>query len=159
MLHSLSRHNDHIGPQAVLNLHRGLGTEKDTIAVHGRSEGDAFLRQGTPVTQAEYLKSPRIRQDGAVPVHKSMQAAVIGNHIGAGPKHQMEGVGQDHLGPGDAQFLGGHGLDRAARAHRHEGRGLHLAMPQAQPAAARIAVAVQDVEFHRKSPRNLKTRR
>ncbi len=57
-----------------------------------------------------------------------MQAAVVFNDLQARSQEQVEGVAEYDLGAGIAHLGRQHGLDRAVGAHRHEGRGLDLAV-------------------------------
>ena len=84
-----------------------------------------------------------------MPVHEAMQAAVRADHLEARTQKQMEGVAEDDFGADALQILGGHGLDRAVGAHRHERRRLHAAARELKPAAPRGAVRAEQRETHR----------
>ena len=98
------------------------GVSSTRGAVDMRLEGDAMLVDAPELRQRHDLVAAGIGEDRSVPMHELVQAAEPGDALGAGPQHQMIGVGEDDVGAGRAHVLGEHGLDRGAGADRHEGR-------------------------------------
>jgi hypothetical protein len=90
--------------------------------------------------ETEHLETAGVGEDRARPVHETMQAAELGDHLMPGPQHQVEGVAQNNLGAETLEFFGGHGLDRAIGTHRHEGRCFDAAVPRLHPTAPCRAV-------------------
>ena len=87
------------------------------------TEGDAFVGNGAEGRQAEDLKAPGIGEDGAVPVHETVQATQLGDGLHPGPQIEVVHVAQDDPGAHGPQLLRGQGLHRGIGAHRHEDRG------------------------------------
>ena len=72
--------------------------------------------------QRHDLEAAAIGQDRARPVHEAVQPAEPRDALGAGPQHQVVGVAEHDAGAGRAHRVGGHRLDRAGGADRHEDR-------------------------------------
>ena len=52
-----------------------------------------------------------------------MQPAQLGHHVGAGPEHEVVGVGQEHFRPEGLEVGGREAPDRSPGAHGHEAGG------------------------------------
>ena len=59
---------------------------------------------------------------GPIPAHEFVQAAELGDTLGAGSQHQMIGVAEDDIGAGIAHLLRVKRFYRAHGADRHERR-------------------------------------
>ena len=70
------------------------------------------------------------------------------HHLHAGAQHQMKGIAENDLRAQLAQFLRGHGLDRAVGTDRHECRRLDDTALEGEATAARGAVSTEEIEFH-----------
>ncbi len=115
------------------------GVKKQLVAIDRALELDAFFGDLAQLAKAEYLKATAIGQDGFVPAHKGMQAAVLADDVDARAQPQVEGVSEDDLGFDLVQIARRHRLDRAIGAHRHEYRRLHHAVVKRDLAAPRAA--------------------
>ena len=89
------------------------------------------------------------------PIHKAVQTPERGNALGARSQHQVIGVAEDDPRAGRRYPLGGHRLDCAGGAHRHEYRRFDSAVSGRQPPAPRGAVARQNLEADHVSPPTL----
>ena len=134
-------HHLDVGAEQALHLDGALGRQRHGGAVDMRLEGDALLVDAPELGQRHDLIAAGIGEDRLVPMHELVQAAELGDALGAGPQHQMIGVGEDDVGAGRRHVLGEHGLDRGAGADRHEGRRAHDAARRGDGAGARLAVA------------------
>ena len=112
-----------------------------------------ILGDPSQFTQAVDLESSRIRENGAVPVHEVVKVAVPAYHARARAQPQVEGIAENDLRAEIAQFLRGHRFDSAVGAHRHEGRRLHSAPREAEPAPPGKSIFLIFNEFHRAGPR------
>src|SRR5690606_15415954 len=108
--------------------------------VDGRSELDAFLGDLAQTVQAEDLETARIGQNGLVPLHETMQPAVLFHDVGAGAQPQMEGIAQDDLRADLVEFMRQHGFYAAVSAYGHEDGRLDDAVIKGDLAPARGAV-------------------
>ena len=145
---ALVEDHDDVGAQRALHGHGAFRRQLHQAAVHRRAEAHTLLADLAHLRQAVDLEAAGIGEDRAFPVHEAMQVAMPADDVGAGPQHQVEGVAEDDLGAQVFQLLRRHGLDRAVGADRHEGRGLHRAAGETQPAAARRAVAGEQFKLH-----------
>ena len=57
--------------------------------------------------EAHDLEAAGVREDRAVPAHEAVQAAEPGDALGAGPQHQVVGVGEHDVDAAGAQLVGG----------------------------------------------------
>ena len=130
----------------MLDLDAALRRQHVAAAVEMGAELHALLADLAQLRQAHDLEAAGIREDRARPVHEFVQAAQRRHPLGAGPQHEMIGIAQQDLGPRGGDGFRQHGLDRARRAHGHEGRRLHRAMGGMDPPAARLAVPRQELE-------------
>ena len=110
-----------IGAKQALHLDRALGAERYGRAVDMGLKGDARLVDATELRQRHDLIAAGIGEDRLLPMHEAMEAAEIGDALGAGAEHQVIGVGKEDIGAGRSHVLGKHGLDRGAGADGHEG--------------------------------------
>src|SRR5690606_30036490 len=124
------------------------GRELDQVAVHGRAELHAVLVDLAQLLEAEDLKTARVGQDRAAPVHEAVQAAVSAHDVGPRAQHEVEGVAEHDVGAEVLELLGRHGLDAAVSADGHEGRRLYRAARECQAAAPRGAVLTEHGEAH-----------
>ena len=76
-----------------------------------------------------------------LPVHETVQSPVCGDDGRTRSQHEVEGVAENDLGAQVFELLGGHRLDRAVGADRHERRGLDHAVGGHERARARGAIA------------------
>ena len=136
----VQRHGD-IAAQQPLDLDGPLRRELARGPVDMGAEGDAVLVQRPQRAERQRLIAARIREYGSVPVHEPMQAAERRDALGAGPQHQVVGIGEDDRGAGRGHIVGLHRLDGARRAHRHERRRRDRAVRRREPARPRRAVA------------------
>ena len=101
------------------------------------------------VVVAEHLEAARIGKNGAVPVHKLVQAAQLGNGVLAGTHGQVIGVGKHDLGAELFDGLGRNTLDVCLGAHGHKDWSLDIAVRGVQYAGTRVRRRVlgDQVEF------------
>lgn len=144
---ALVEHHDDIGIQRALDAHRLLGRQEQARPVDGRGEFHAFLGDLAHALQAEDLEAAGVGQDGLVPLHEAVQAAVLFHDGGAGAQPQVEGVAQHDLRADVLELVRQHGLDAAVGADRHENGGLDHAVVERQAAAAGAAVGGQQFEL------------
>ncbi len=100
-------------------------------AVDDGLEADAVVVDPERVREAEDLEAARVREDGAVPVHESMEPAGLLDDVGARAQEEMVGVREDDLSAQLAQLRRENALHRRTRAHRHEHRCLNGAVSRA----------------------------
>ena len=84
--------------QVGLDLHALLGPHEDAVAVQMGVEGHAFLSNLAQLSQAEYLESAAVRQNGAVPLGELVQSAHLGHQLITGAQMQMVSIAQHDLG-------------------------------------------------------------
>ena len=140
--------HDHIGAKPLLQGDGGFRAEEDALAIDRRAERHAFLADLAHGAEAEDLETAGIGEDRPVPAHEAVQAAVGFDDFRAGAQHQVEAVGENHVGAGFPHLPGVQALHRAVGAHRHERGGAHLAAGEAQHAGPRRAVALFEFESH-----------
>ena len=104
-----------------------------------RAKRDSFFAHSAQLIQAEYLKSTRVRQDGAPPRHELVQPAHPANRLDTGPEIQVVGITQYDLRAQLFENVLRHSLDRRHRSHRHEYRSFAFAMWRGHPPKARSA--------------------
>jgi hypothetical protein len=90
--------------------------------------------------QAENLKSSRVCEQGFGPLHKAMQAVVLGDDLGAWTKPEVKGVTQYDLSADLEQLVGQHGLDGAIGADRHKNGRLDHAVIERHATTACLTV-------------------
>ena len=135
------QHHLDIGAEQALHLDGALRRQLDGRAVDMRLENDAPLVDAPELRQRHHLVAAGIGEDRLLPMHELVQAAELGDALGAGPQHQVIGVGEDDVGAGSCDVLGEHGLDRGAGADRHEGRRANDTARRGDGAGARLAVS------------------
>ena len=74
------------------------------LDLSGNADGayqiSAVVIDAAEIGHREYLVAARVGQDRAVPVHEFVQAAMLADHPGSRPQHQVKGVTKDNLGTG-----------------------------------------------------------
>ena len=96
------------------------------MAVDMGGEIDPLLLDLPQGGQGEHLKSAGVRQNGAVPVHKLVEAPHLPHDLIAGAQVQVVGVAELDLAPHLLQVVGGDAaLDGGLGAHVHKDRGLN----------------------------------
>ena len=136
---------------ALVELHADVGTELhgDFHVVLGRPEhvatvvvvddkAHALVGELDRVVVAEHLETARVGEDRAVPVHKLVQAAQLGDGVLAGAHGQVIGIGKHDLGAELLDGLGGNTLDVCLGAHGHKDRRLDVAVRGVQHAGTRM---------------------
>ena len=117
----LVEHHHDVGADVALRVHDRLGREKQRVAVEVALEADAVLGDLADVGEREHLEAAGVGQNGAVPAHEPVQAAVRAQHLASRPQRQMVGVAQDDL---RADVVGERpwrdALDGTQRADGHE---------------------------------------
>src|SRR5690606_29584894 len=103
--------------------------------------------------EAEDLESAGDREDGAVPAHEAVQAAVRSDDVRTRAEHQVERVDEHDLGSELIGLLGRHPLHGAIGPAPHERWRTESAVRTDEPADARGTVAGLYGEFgsHRAS--------
>ena len=148
--------------RALVQLHADVGAEfhGDFHVVLGRPEhvaavvivdnkAHALIGELDRVVVAEHLETARVGEDGAVPVHKLVQAAQLGDGILAGTHGQVIGIGKHDLGAELLDGLGRNTLDVCLGAHGHKDWRLDVAVRGVQHAGTRMRRRVlgDQVEF------------
>ena len=148
--------------RALVELHADVGAELhgDFHVVLGRPEhvaavvivddkAHALVGELDGVVVAKHLETARIGKDGAVPVHKLVQSAQLGDGVLAGTHGQVVGVGEHNLRTELLNGLGGDALDVCLGAHGHKDRRLDVSVRGVQHAGARVRRRVfgDQVEF------------
>ncbi len=139
--------------RALVELHADVGAELhgDFHVVLGRPEhvtavvvvddkAHALVGELDGVVMAEHLEAARVGKNGAVPVHKLVQAAQLGNGVLAGTHGQVIGVGKHDLGAELFDGLGRNTLDVCLGAHGHKDRRLDIAVRGVQYAGRACVV-------------------
>ena len=85
-------------------------------------EPHPLLCQLAQVRKAHHLEPARVRQDGLVPVHETVQATQTLDPFGAGAQHKVIGIAEQDIRARRRHTVGQHGLDGRRRAHGHESR-------------------------------------
>ena len=76
--------------------------------------------------QGKHLKPPGIREDRAIPGHKSVKPSQRSDNLIPGPYMEMIGIGQFHLRMDLFQILRGHGpLNGRRGSYIHKNGGLY----------------------------------
>ena len=115
--------------QVGLNLHTLLRAHKNLVSVDMGGEGHPFLLDFPQRGQGKHLKSAGVREDGAVPGHKLMEAPALLHNLIGGAQVQVVGIGKLHLAADVLQVLGAQGsFDGPLGTHIHKHRGLHCAV-------------------------------
>ena len=97
-------------------------------AVDVRAERDAVWVDLAHLGQAEDLEAARVGEHRARPAHEAVQAAKVGDQLGARPQVEMVGVAQDQAGAQLVQVARGQRLDGRLRADRGKNGCLELAV-------------------------------
>ena len=137
---ALVEHHLDVGAEQALHTNSALRRQLDGGAVDVGLEGDAALVDAAELGQRHDLIAAGVGEDGLLPMHEFVQAAELGDALGAGPEHQMIGIGEDDIGAARRHVLGEHGLDRRPGANRHEGRGADDAAGRGDQPGPRRAV-------------------
>ena len=98
-----------------------------------RLENDATLVELAQLGEAHHLETAGIGKDRMRPVHEPMQAAELGDTLGARRQHQVIGVGEHDVGAERAHLAGYIALTVAA-------------VPTGMKAGVQIARAVEIVQ-------------
>src|SRR6516162_1140291 len=122
-LDALIQRHDNVGSQRQLHLHGPLRREEVGGTVQMRTEVEAVLSHVPEPLQAHDLESTAVRQDDVRPAHEAVQSTELANSLVNGPQIQMVSVGKQEVDAQLFQLLLRHSLNRARRAHGHEGRG------------------------------------
>ena len=148
--------------RALVQLHADVGAELhgDFHVVLGRPEHVAtvvivddkaytLVGELDGVVVAEHLEAARVGKNGAMPVHKLVQSAQLGDGVLAGTHGQVIGVGKHDLGAELFDGLGRNTLDVCLGAHGHEDRCLDVAVRGVQHAGTRMRGRIlgDQVEF------------
>ena len=137
--------------RALVELHADVGAELhgDFHVVLGRPEhvatvvivddkAHALVGELDGVVVAEHLETAGISKDGAMPVHKRVQSAQLGDGVLAGTHGQVVGVGKHDLGAELFDGLGRNALNVCLGAHGHKNRCLDVAVRGVQHAGTRM---------------------
>ena len=127
--------------RTLVELHADVGAELhgDFHVVLGRPEHVAtvvivddkahtLVGELDGVVVAEHLEAARVGKNGAMPVHKLVQSAQLGDGVLAGTHGQVIGIGKHDLGAELFDGLGRNTLDVCLGAHGHENRRLDVAV-------------------------------
>ena len=115
--------------------------------VHGLGhEGERLLEARA---ERQHLEAAGIGEGRAVPVHELRQSAGLIEHLLAGAFVQVERVGQQALRAKILHGFGQHGLHRGLRGHRHERRGVDVAVGGVDDAGASVARAAAPLAIGR----------
>src|SRR6185369_15809836 len=123
-----------------------LGGEQHAIAVDRRAERDALFAHLRVGAERPDLKAAAVGQDRPRPAFEAVQPAEPGDDVEPGPKPEVERVAEDDLDAHRFERLWPDALDAAVGADRHEDRRLDGAVAKRQAAAARQAIAGEDLE-------------
>ena len=128
-----------IGPELHGDFHVVLGRPKHVAAVVVVDDkAHALVGELDGIVVAEHLEATRIGKNGAVPVHKLVQAAQLGDGVLAGTHGQVIGIGKHDLGAELLDGLGRNTLDVCLGAHGHKDRRLDVAVRSMQHAGTRM---------------------
>src|SRR5690349_2734733 len=111
-----------------------------------RAKGNALFGDFAQIAEAEYLKSTGIGENRTIPGHKLLHAAEVSQPLDARAQVQVIGVIQQNL---DTQLFQGvlrNAFDRAYSSHRHEDRGLHLAVGRKEASRSGAPISGLDLE-------------
>ena len=151
VLGALVEHHHDVAAEGELDIDSRLGREQVLVAVQMRAEQDAVFGDRAETVQAEDLETARVGEDGARPVHETVEAAEFVDGLVAGAKVEMVRVGQD-----DArveiveQIARQQAFDRGLGPDRHEDRRLDVAMRGMQEAGPRAGVRAGGLDLERK---------
>ncbi len=104
------------------------------LAGHGGAPASLDLVGDVAVAHREDLKATGVGDDRVLPAHEAIQAAELGDQLGARGEEEMERVAEHHLVAERAQVAGLERLDRATGRQRDERGRLHVAVGEAQGA-------------------------
>ena len=139
-----------VGAELHGNFHVVLGRPEHVAAVViVDDKAHALVGELDGVVVAEHLEAARVGKNGAVPVHKLVQSAQLGDGVLAGTHGQVIGVGKHNLGAELLDGLGRYTLDVCLGAHGHKDRRLDVAVRGVQYAGTRMRRRVlgDQVEF------------
>ena len=134
---ALVKQHGNVTAQVRLDLHGTLRTQHHVRAVQMVLEAHPFLRNLAELGKGPDLETAGIRQNGAVPGGKPVQAAHFPDQGGTGTQGQMVGIPQNNPCPQRLQILRMHGFHGTLRSHRHEDGGGNPAVRQIKRAQAR----------------------
>ena len=144
VLHALVKGHADVGAQIRLDLHALLRAHKNLPPVDVGGEIHALLLDLPQGGQGKHLEASGIREDGPVPGHEPMQSAHVPDQSVPGPKMQMVGIRQHHLGAEALQIAGAQRpLDGPLGGDIHKHRRLHRPMGAAKHAPAGLALGFQ----------------
>ena len=144
--------------QIRLNFDAARGRQPMRGAINVALEGHTIGIHLAQLRERPDLKAATVGQHRAVPVRKAMQAAETLHALCAGSQHQMIGVAEDDIRPGLLYLVHIERLDRAGRAHRHEGGRADFAARCLERARTGLALGRLDLEWkYRHGPRPIKS--
>ncbi len=132
--------HDDVRVQHLLDLHGHFGRQEQLVAVDRRCECDAILGDLAQIAERKHLKAAGVREDGFIPAHETVQAAVCADRLQPWTQPQVEGVAEDDLRVHFLELARLNRLHCAVSAHRHEDRRFDHAVIQRQATATRLAV-------------------
>ena len=132
----VERHGD-VRAERELRVHRIFRRQAHRAAVDRRTELHALLGDLAQRLQTEDLEAARVCEYRPAPVHETVQTTMRAQYLVARTQHQMKSVAEHDLRAEPFELFRRHRLDRAIRAHGHEGRRLHRAVRELEPAAPR----------------------
>jgi hypothetical protein len=125
---ALVEHHRDIGSQLRLDVDGLLGREEVRRSIEVRLKSRALFRDRPAGGQAEHLIAAAVGQDRFPPPDEPVKPASTCDEIVAGPKIQMVGVAEDHLGPNRFEIAVRDAFHRPLGADRHERRRVHPAV-------------------------------
>ena len=138
--------HDHVGADVALDLHHALRRVLVQRPVDVAAELHAVFLDRAQLGEREHLKPARVGEHWSLPAGERMQPAERAHHGITRTQVQMIGVGEHHPSAHGRDIVHREAAHRAVRAHRHEGRRLHLAVRRAEPPQPRRAGVVGGAE-------------
>ena len=139
---TLIEYHRNVGSNHLLHRHRFLRTKEELMSVDVRIEKTPVFRQLAHLRKRKDLKSAGIRQDWTVPPHEPVKPARRGDHLRAGPQHQMIGVPEDDLRLRLDKVARLQGLHGPLRSDIHENRRLHRPMGGVETSKPRLRAQI-----------------
>ena len=140
-LHALVELHLDVGAQQPLDLHRAFGRQLVLPAVDVRLEHAPPCSVILRILDSDMIwKPPESVRIGPLPADERVKPAELRDLLRTGPQHQVIGVAEDDVGARRLHLVEVEALDRADRAHRHEGGRADVAMQRVNRAKAGRAV-------------------
>lgn len=98
------------------------------LAIDVTLELGAFFVHLSGVREREDLKSSRVREYGAVPIHKTMNPTELAKHLWARSQQKVISVREQNVGTDLFERFNGLALDGGLGAYGHENRRFHGTM-------------------------------